>query len=423
MASESAYRPDREGMLSPYRVLDLTDERGILCGKILADLGADVIQIEPPGGSSARRVGPFYQDEPGPDSSLFWWSYAANKRSITLNLHTADGQALLKRLLPTADFLVESGPPGELASLGLGYAELAEINPSLIVASITPFGQSGPYAGYQAPDLVGIGMAGLMYVTGDPDRPPVRVGFPHFYLHGAAAGATGAMLAHAHRTLTGAGQYVDVSCQEAVTRALANAPQSYVLDGGIIKRQGSYRQTGSTTYMRITWPCRDGFVNFQFSGGAGAGASVNNFVQWMAEEGMGDAYLESLDFTQWGYGTISLEMLERIVPVVERFMRSHSKQELFDGAVARRILLFPVATPRDIYGNPQLAARDYFQQVPHAAFEEPLILPGPFANASACPLGFRYPPPMVGEHNRAVYVDELGLQPHELVRLREFNAV
>ena len=111
MASESAYRPDREGMLSPYRVLDLTDERGILCGKILADLGADVIQIEPPGGSSARRVGPFYQDEPGPDSSLFWWSYAANKRSITLNLHTADGQALLKRLLPTADFLVESGPP------------------------------------------------------------------------------------------------------------------------------------------------------------------------------------------------------------------------------------------------------------------------------------------------------------------------
>ena len=140
------------------------------------------------------------------------------------------------------------------------------------------------------------------------------------------------MLAHAHRTLTGTGQYVDVSCQDAVARALANAPQSYVLDGGIIKRQGSYRQTGSTTYMRITWPCRDGFVNFQFSGGAGAGASVNNFVQWMAEAGMGDAYLESLDFTQLGYGTITLEMLERIVPVVERFMRSHSKQELFDGA-------------------------------------------------------------------------------------------
>ncbi|MDE0206623.1 MAG: CoA transferase, partial [Candidatus Tectomicrobia bacterium] len=176
MANEPPRGPDREGMLGPYRVLDLSDERGILCGKILADLGADVIQIEPPEGSPARRLGPFYRDEPGPDSSLFWWSYAANKRSTTLNLHTADGRALLKRLLPTADFLVESAAPGELAALGLGYDELAAVNPALIVVSVTPFGQSGPYAGYQAPDLVGIGMAGLMYVTGDPDRAPVRVG-------------------------------------------------------------------------------------------------------------------------------------------------------------------------------------------------------------------------------------------------------
>ena len=423
MANEPASGAGREGMLGPYRVLDLSDERGILCGKILADLGADVIQVEPPEGSPARRIGPFYRDEPGPDSSLFWWSYAANKRSITLNLHTADGRALLKRLLPTADFLVESAPPGEMAALGLGYAELREINPALIVVSITPFGQSGPYADYQAPDLVGIGMAGLMYVTGDPERPPVRVGFPHFYLHGAGAGATGAMLAHAHRTLTGSGQHVDVSCQEAVARALANAPQSYALDGAIIKRQGSYRQTGSNNYMRITWQCRDGFVNFLFSGGAGAGASANNLVRWMAEEGMGDRYMESLDFTQWGYGTITLEMMERMVPVIERFMSTHTKQELFDGAVSRRILLFPVATPRDIYENPQLAARDYFQQVPHAAFDEPLTLPGPFARASGCPLQLRYPPPSLGEHNRAVYVDELGLQPQDLARLREISAV
>ena len=423
MANEPGRDPGKEGMLGPYRVLDLSDERGILCGKILADLGADVIQIEPPDGSSARRIGPFYRDEPGPDSSLFWWSYAANKRSITLNLHSLDGQALLKRLLPTADFLVESSPPGELASLGFGYADLAAINPALIVVSITPFGQSGPYAGFQAPDLVGIGMAGLMYVTGDPDRAPVRVGFPHFYLHGAAAGATGAMLAHAHRILTGVGQYVDVSCQDAVARALANAPQSYALDGAIIKRQGSYRQTGSDNFMRITWQCRDGFVNFLFSGGAGAGASANNLVRWMADEGMGDSYMESLDFTQWGYGTITLEMMDRMVPVIERFMRSLTKQELFDGAVSRRILLFPVATPRDICENPQLAARDYFRQMPHAAFDEPLTLPGPFAHASDCPLELRYPPPGVGEHNRAVYVDELGLQPQDLARLREINAV
>ena len=412
-----------EGMLSPYRVLDLTDERGLLCGKILADLGADVIQVEPPGGNSARRLGPFYGDEVHPDHSLFWWAYTTNKRSITLNLATRDGQALLKRLVQSADFLIESGAPGELTALGLGYATLAALNPALIMVSITPFGQDGPYATYKATDLVGMGMAGFMYVTGDPDRAPLRVGVPHFYLHGAAAGATGAMLAHAQRTLTGFGQHVDVSCQEAVARALANAPQSYALEGAVIARQGSYRQMGATTYMRITWPCQDGFVNFQFSGGASAGHSVNNFVRWMAEEGMGDAYLESLDFPSLGYGTVTQEMLDRIVPPVERFIMQHTKQELFDGAVARRILLFPVATPRDILESPQLQARQYFQEISHPELGTALTFLGPFVQASATPLRWRRFPPKLGEHNTGIYVDELGCTREELARLREAGTI
>lgn len=412
-----------EGMLSPYRVLDLTDERGLLCGKILADLGADVIQVEPPGGNTARRIGPFYGDEVHPDRSLFWWAYTANKRSITLNLATHDGQALLQRLVKSADFLIESGRPGELAALGLDYEALAALHPALIMVSITPFGQDGPYASYQATDLVGMGMAGFMYVTGDPDRPPLRVGFPHFYLHGAAAGATGAMLAHAHRTLTDLGQHVDVSCQEAVARALANAPQSYALEGAVIARQGSYRQMGATTYMRITWPCQDGFVNFQFSGGASAGQSVNNFVRWMAEEGMGDAYLESLDFPALGYGTVTQEMLDRVVPPVERFMMRHTKQALFEGAVARRILLFPVATPRDILESPQLQARQYFQEIIHPELGTALTFLGPFVQASATPLRWRRFPPKLGEHNTEIYGDELGLAHEDLARLREAGAI
>ena len=276
---------------------------------------------------------------------------------------------------------------------------------------------------YQAPDLVGMGLAGFMYVTGDPDRPPLRVGFPHFYLHGAAAGATGAMIAHAQRVLTGQGQQVDVSCQEAVARALASAPQSYAMTGAVIVRQGSYRQTGATTYMRITWPCKDGFVNFQFSGGAAAGRGVNSFARWMAEEGMGDAYLESLDFTQLGYGTITREMLERTVPPVERFMMCHTKQELFEGAVTRRILLFPVATPHDIVHNAQLQARQYFQQVPQPALGTTLTMLGPFVRASATPLRQRRLPPTLGEHNAEVYTQELGLQPGDLARLREAGVV
>lgn len=415
--------PDDVGMLSPYRVLDLTHAWCLLGTKILADLGADVIQIEPPGGHPGRRLGPFYRDDIHPERSLFWWSYTANKRSITLDMTMPDGRALLKRLVSSAHFLFESGAPGELARLGLGYQDLVTINPALIVVSITPFGQDGPYAHFKAPDLVGMGISGFMYVTGDPDRAPVRVGFPHFYLHGSGAGAIGAMMAHMHRTLTGAGQHVDVSCQEAVARTLANAPQSYALEQSIIKRQGSYRQTGGSTYMRITWPCKDGYVNFQFSGGAGAGRSVNAFVRWMAEAGMGDAYLESLDFTQLGYGTITSEMLERVVPPIERFIKSFTKQELFEEAAARRILLFPVSSPQDILDNPQLRARQYYQNVPHPELGTPVTFLGPFVQASATPLRQRRFPPKIGEHNTEIYGDELGLTHEEMTRLRAAGAI
>ena len=120
---------DGKLLLSPYRVLDLTDERGLLCGKILADLGADVIQIEPPGGSTARHIGPFYKGDVQPEKSLFWWAYAVNKRGITLNLERPDGRQLLKRLLQDADFLIESFAPGYLSNLGLGYTALKAVNP------------------------------------------------------------------------------------------------------------------------------------------------------------------------------------------------------------------------------------------------------------------------------------------------------
>jgi crotonobetainyl-CoA:carnitine CoA-transferase CaiB-like acyl-CoA transferase len=414
---------DDGGLLSPYRVLDLTDERGLLAGKILADLGADVIQIEPPGGSSARRIGPFYHDEPDPDRSLFWWSYAANKRGITLNLASRDGRALLRKLVASAHFLIESFPPGYMEGLALGYDALAVLNPALVVVSVTAFGQDGPYAHYRAADLNGMAMAGFMYLTGDPDRPPARVGVPHFYLHGGAAGASGAMIAHAQRVLTGQGQHVDVSCQEAVARTLASAPQLFAIEHTVIRRQGSYRQTGDATFMRITWPCKDGFVNFQLSGGAGAGRSVNNMIQWMEEEGLGDAAITGLDWATLGYGTITKEMLERVVPPVERFLMSHTKAELFEGAVKRRILLFPVATTKDIMENAQLQARGYFRQVAHPDLATTLTFPGPFVRASATPLKLRRLAPKIGEHNADIYLNELGLTREELVRLREAGVI
>jgi crotonobetainyl-CoA:carnitine CoA-transferase CaiB-like acyl-CoA transferase len=158
-------------MLSPYRVLDLTNERGQLCGQILGDLGADVILIEPPGGSRSRHR-PFYKDAPHPDRSLFFWAFNRNKRGITLDLESADDRGKLKRLIAGADFLIESETPGYLAERRLGYQDLSAINPGLIYVSISPFGQEGPKAKYAASDLTVVAAGGPLLLTGDADRPP-----------------------------------------------------------------------------------------------------------------------------------------------------------------------------------------------------------------------------------------------------------
>ncbi len=206
-------------MLSPYRVLDLSTERGVLCGQILGDLGADVIKIEPPGGSPARRLGPFYRDTPNPNGSVFWWAYNRNKRSITLDITSSDGQAILRRLVARAHFLIESDTPGTLAAYGLGYDDLAALNPALVYVSITPFGQDGPKAHYADSDLIILAAGGPLVLTGDDDRPPVRVSVPQAYLHASAEAAVAALIAHHERQRSGRGQHVDVSAQQAVAQA------------------------------------------------------------------------------------------------------------------------------------------------------------------------------------------------------------
>ena len=416
---------NREFLLSPYRVLDLTDERGLLCGKILADLGADVIQVEPPGGSTARNIGPFYHDDVHPEKSLFWWAYAVNKRGITLNLHTSDGRELLRRLVKEAHFLVESFPPGYLDGLGLGYMDLANINQSLVMVSITPFGQDGPYAHHKAPDIVGMAMGGFMYLTGDGDRPPIRVGFPHFYLHGAAAGATGAMIAHTHRSLTGEGQHVDVSCQQAVAKTLAHAPQSWDMEGVLVKRMGAYRQTSGETLVRVNWRCKDGHVNYMLQGGGpGVARSTRALLNWMDEEGMGNEDLNAVNWEELGYGQVKAEIMEMAVAPLEAFFAAHTKEEFTRGSVERRILLFPVATPRDILNHPQLKARDYFKEVFHPELNVPVPYPGPFVKSEGEELvGLRRRPPLVGEHNPEIYQQELGLTLEQLTTLREGGVI
>ena len=230
---------ERATLLGGYRVLDLTTERGFLCGKILGDFGADVIKVEPPGGDPARNSGPFYQDIPHPEKSLYWFATNTSKRGITLGIETAEGQELFKRLVRTAAFVIESFEPGYMDSLGLGYPALEKINPRIIGTSITPFGSTGPYAHYKASDMIPWATGGFMYQCGEPGEPPCRISMPQSYFVGGLHGAMGAMIAHFYRETTGEGQHVDVSMQEAVICFLQGAAEIWDINRVIRTRSGT----------------------------------------------------------------------------------------------------------------------------------------------------------------------------------------
>ncbi|MGH7965696.1 MAG: CaiB/BaiF CoA transferase family protein [Candidatus Binatia bacterium] len=409
-------------MLSPYRVLDLTTERGLLCGQILADFGADVIKVEPPGGSPARRIGPFYHDERHPDRSLYWWAYNRNKRSITLDIQRAEGQALLKRLLAKADFFIESDNPGTLATLGLGYAELAAVNPALVYVSITPFGQDGPKASYADSDLVILAAGGPMIIAGDDDRPPLRISVPQAYLHASAEAVIAALIAHHERVRSGVGQHVDVSAQQSV----AQATQAYILSAPFgdseARRMAGGLKVGPLN-LRLLWPAKDGHVSITFLFGTAFAHFTKRLMQWICEEGLCDEATRDKDWAAYGAylftgGEEAIADYERLKLVVERFSTSKTKAELLQGALARAVLIAPVSTIDEVVGSEQLAARQYWQNVEHPELQTTIRYPGPFVKYSETPLAYRRRPPLVGEHNREVYVDELRVTEDELTDLQ-----
>ena len=164
----------RNRMLEGYRALDLTDEKGFLCGKILAELGVDVIKVERPGGDPSRNMGPFWHDQVNPEKSLYWFAYNSSKRGITLDIESEDGKRIFRDLIKSADIVIESFNPGYLENLGFGYSDLCGIKRGIILTSITSFGQKGPYSRFKALDLVIMGMAGELFLTGDSDRRRTR---------------------------------------------------------------------------------------------------------------------------------------------------------------------------------------------------------------------------------------------------------
>ncbi len=412
-----------ETMLSPYRVLDLTDEKGLICGQVLGDLGADVIAVEPPGGHECRDLGPFYRDVPSGEESLYWFAYSSGKRSITLDLESADGRDLFGRLLPKADFVIESLAPGGLERLGLGYEALAAINPGMIVTSITPFGQTGPYRDYRSCDLVSMALGGYLYLTGDPDRPPVRISLPQAYLHAGLAAAAGTLVAHHYRQATGEGQRVDVSIQEACAWIPTDSAIYWEMNRVLEARHGGARVRPTTgARLKRIWQCRDGYVSFDLYGARLARNFMTPLVAWMAQEGAAPDFLKEIDWAAFDYFAAPPELVERVAEPVARFFAGRTREELLWGGVARRCCIYPVATVGDVATSPQLGERRFWVDREHPALGAAVRYPGSCIRASETVTGTSRRAPRVGEHNVEVY-GELGLSRKDMLTLRRRGVI
>ena len=411
-------------LLESFRVLDLTDHKGFFCGKILADLGADVIKVEKPGGEAGRQIGPFYQNKPDPEKSLHWFAYNLNKRSITLNINTPDGKAIFEKLAKSADFVIESYPPGHMDNIGLGYTALKKINPRIILTSITPFGQTGPYSEYKGSDIVCMAMGGLAYITGNAEGTPVRVSFPQSYLLSSAEAAAATMIAHYHRERTGAGQHVDVSIQASVAGKLSNAVPTWELSHTTLKREGSYMfGRGAKLKMRLLWRCKDGYVTFAIMGGKLGAKSNQKIAEWIIRDGTAPEFFKKIDWSSLDMAKQSQKDQERIERVVGDYFSKYTKAELYSKANEDGVLLCPQSSLKDVAENAQLQERQFWMDIEHAELDRSITYPGPFLKASGTPLNGRRRAPGIGEHNEEVFSGELGLSGEEISVMRQAGII
>jgi crotonobetainyl-CoA:carnitine CoA-transferase CaiB-like acyl-CoA transferase len=413
-------------MLNGCRVLDLTTERGLLCGQILGDLGADVIKIEPPGGSPVRSLKPFFADEPGPERSVYWWAYNRNKRGVTLDLARDEGRDLLRKLAAHADILIESDNPGDLARHGLGYADLSAINPALVYVSITPFGQDGPKASYADSDLIVMAASGVLTLSGDDDRPPLRMSVPQAYLHACADAAGAALIAYYDRLSTGLGQQVDVAAQQSVSLAAQSTLLAATLSADETRRMAGGVKMGAIK-VPLVWDAKDGLVTCVFLFGSALGVFTRKLMNYMHDNGFCDQATRDKDWIAYGdmllTGREPLEEYDRLKGVVANFLRSKTKAESFEIAREHGLLIAPLATIDDLLANPQFIAREYWQTIDDRELGLKATYPGPFARFNKTPIAYRRRPPRIGEHNREILVDDLGLSTREFDDLSRMGVI
>jgi benzylsuccinate CoA-transferase BbsE subunit len=403
--------------LAGIRVLDLSDNAVAYASRLLADLGAEVIRIEPPHGSALRRAAPLAATGHGVESCAhaFW---NANKKGITLDLGCADGRRLFGDLVAKSDVVIETFAPGTLAAWGIDYEAMKRRNPGIILVSVTPYGQTGPCAKFHATDLTLLAAGGLLSLGGYPETGPVAVAGEQGFLAAAIFGAVATLKALLEREGTNHGQWLDVSGQECIAFALEDAIPEWYLSGSIRRRTGDQaREAGTGVY-----PCQDGYISM-VAGRLGTAKAFKTLVQWIAESGthggneLLDECWQDFKFRQ------SPDGIARFAEIFGAFCASRSKQELYREGQAKQIAIAPVNTVADIVDDPQLRANGYFGSLHDAALDRDVTLPGPPYRLGRTPATVRSAAPASGRHNRAVYMDELGLSETDLCALTSAGVV
>ncbi len=377
------------GPLHGVRVLDLADESGAYCGRLLAAAGANVIKIEPPGGDPTRDLGPFFAGRRDREGSLFFWFYNSHKRSVVLDLQQPEGRARLAELAATTDIVIESGPRGRLSGLGLGYERLAAANPGVILVSISPFGQDGPYRDWRSSDTVAQALGGMLFVNGHPDQPPLRALGLQAYHSAATYGAIGALLALLARRRSGRGQHIDVSLQECVAATVEHVSSSFHHTGQIEVRRGTLHWTRAFRVAR----CRDGYIMHCSLG------DWTTLVEWVKADGKA----QELAGAEWEDYKYRREHCERLFDILDQWARDYTVAELMEGAQLRRLPYAAVLPPETLAENPQLAARSFFVSVDHPELNRTLLYPGPPFRLDGDAPARR--PPLLAEHTAEVLAE------------------
>lgn len=402
-----------QGALAGRRVLEIGGAAGAYCGKLLADMGADVVKVERPRGDPSRAIPPFFEDRPGPDRSLFFLYMNTSKRGVTLDFEQPSGRSLLRRLALRADIVIESLPPGTLDTQGLGFASLAAERPRIVVTSITGFGQTGPHADWSSSDLVAGAMGGALYVTGEADDPPVALAGQQNHLMACTTAAVSSLIALRHAQRSGRGQHVDISIQETTLAVSHISGVGKWLDDGIVPRRVGSALTASVPSG--AYPCRDGRVYLMVN----RPAHWRALAAWINEE---TGNQEVLDPMFEGPSSRRIEYRELLDIFISDMTQLHSVDEIFHEGQRRHIAFTPLCTTEEVARDAHLAARDYFVSVPHGECG-PLRMPGAPYRHQATPWAIRRPAPQLGEHNDELYRGELGMTSAELDNLRHQGVV